>query len=38
MFLKILDYFRLNNFEIFEPTGVDRDTLKINLKIKIKEL
>jgi hypothetical protein len=24
MFLKILDYFRLNNFEIFEPTGIDR--------------
>jgi hypothetical protein len=24
MFLKILDYFRLNNFEIVEPTGIDK--------------
>jgi hypothetical protein len=24
MFLKILDYFRLNHFEIFEPTRIDR--------------
>jgi hypothetical protein len=24
MFLKILDYFRLNHFETVEPTGIDK--------------